>query len=86
MEAKPKLAEFAAAAGISISYASQLLSEHPKKRRDPSQALAITIYRRTGRKFGPIAHLSDADIAALERIAAKTPPRTPAADAGRAAA
>lgn len=54
--------KFAEAAGISVPYASQLL----KGRREPSQSLAIRIFRRTGRKFGPIANLSDDVIAALE--------------------
>lgn len=51
-------------AGISKSYASEILSAA----RTPSRPLAITIFRRTGRKFGPIAGLSDEDIATLERI------------------
>lgn len=55
--------KFAEAAGISIPYASQLLSG----KRVPSQTLAIQIFRRTGRKFGPIASLSDEVIGHLER-------------------
>ena len=64
MEHPTSPSEFAAAAGISIPYASQILNN----RREPSRPLAITIFRRTGRKFGPIAGLSDEDIATLERI------------------
>lgn len=55
---------FAATAGISVPYASQLLSGA----RVPSRPLAISIFQRTGRKFGPIAQLSDEDIATLARI------------------
>ena len=61
--------KFAEAAGISIPYACQLLSG----KRKPSQSLAISIFRRTGRKFGPIANLSDetiAEIAEAQGIAA----------------
>lgn len=64
MDAPLKPTEFAKAAGISVSYASEILSTA----RTPSRPLAITIFRRTGRKFGPIAGLSDEDIATLERI------------------
>lgn len=66
MEQATSPSEFAAAAGISIPYASQLLNN----KRSPSRPLAISIYRKTGRKFGPIAGLSDADIDTLERIEA----------------
>lgn len=55
--------KFAEAAGISIPYASQLLAG----KRTPSQALAIQIFRRTGRKFDPIANYSDETIAEIER-------------------
>lgn len=54
--------KFAEAAGISVPYASQLLSG----KREPSQGLAIRIFRRTGRKLGPIANFSDEVIAVLE--------------------
>ena len=64
MEQATSPSEFAAAAGISIPYASQILNN----KREPSRPLAITIFRRTGRKFGPIVGLSDEDIATLERI------------------
>jgi len=53
-----------AATGISLPYASQIISG----KRAPSRPLAIRLYRMTGRKFGPIAHLSEDDIAVLERI------------------
>lgn len=58
--------EFAAAVGISVPYASQILNGQ----RDPSRALAITIFRRTGQKLGPIAGASDDDIEMLARFEA----------------
>lgn len=64
MEREPSPSEFAAATGISIPYASQLLNN----KRQPSRPLAISIYRKTGRKLGPIADLSEEDIDTLERI------------------
>lgn len=55
---------FAAQAGISVPYASQLLSGA----RVPSRSLAIAIFQKTGRKFGPVSDLTDDDIATLARI------------------
>lgn len=57
---------FAAATGISVPYASQILSG----KREPSRPLAIQIYRKTGRRFPPIIDLSEEDIDTLERIEA----------------
>lgn len=37
-------------------------------RRVPSPKLAVQIYRITGEKFGPIAGLSEAEIAVLEKM------------------
>lgn len=64
MQESIKTSELASVVGISMSYASEILSA----KRAPSRSLAIAIYRKTGRKFGPIAGLSDADIDTLERI------------------
>lgn len=55
---------FAAAMGISVPYASQILNGH----REPSQSLAITIFRKTGKKLGPLAHATDAEIDMLESL------------------
>lgn len=55
--------DFAKAAGISVPYASQILNG-----RAPSIATAISIYRKTGRKLGPIADASDEDIEATARV------------------
>lgn len=58
------LTDFADEAGISVSYASEIV----RGKRTPSRSLAISIYRKTGRKFGPISALPDTDIDTLERI------------------
>ena len=52
------------AAGISHSYAFMILSGD----RTPGERLAITIFRKTGHKLGPIEKLSDEQIEALEQI------------------
>lgn len=52
------------AIGVSVPYASQLLSGE----RTPPISTAIRIYRATARKFGPIAHATDAEIDTLERF------------------
>jgi len=52
------------ATGISLPYASQILSgARPWTRR-----LAIEVYRKTGVKAGPIARATDDEIAVLERF------------------
>jgi transcriptional regulator with XRE-family HTH domain len=51
------------AAGVSKSYACEILSG----KRKPSPALACRIYRALGHRFEPIAHMTDDEIAALER-------------------
>jgi transcriptional regulator with XRE-family HTH domain len=56
--------EFAASAGISVPYASEILSG----KRTPSTRLAIDIFKRTGRRFGSVVSASDDDIAALDRL------------------
>lgn len=61
---KPKTSELAKLADISKSYASEILSG----KRAPARALAIHIMRKTGWRHERIADLTDADIAALERI------------------
>jgi transcriptional regulator with XRE-family HTH domain len=56
--------ELCAATGISQSYASMILGGT----RTPALPLAIKIYRKLGRKLGPIAKASEADIEVLERL------------------
>lgn len=53
-----------------MAYASQLLNG----KRTPSRALAFSIFERTGRKFGPLASLSDDDVRTLARIEATIAP------------
>ena len=54
--------------GISLPYASQLLSGA----RGLSRERAILIYRATGHRIGPIRDATDADIAVLERFEDRT--------------
>jgi transcriptional regulator with XRE-family HTH domain len=56
--------EFAAKAGISVSYASEILSGA----RTPSLTLAISIFQKTGRKFGPISEATDEQIATMAEV------------------
>lgn len=51
-------------AGISKGYASDLLAGNKK----PSPAMAVRIFRLAGLKLGPIADLTDAEIAVLEKM------------------
>jgi transcriptional regulator with XRE-family HTH domain len=64
MDTAPTPTEFASKAGISVPYASELLSG----KRTPSTRLAIDIFRRTGRRFGSIVGATDAEIDALDRL------------------
>ena len=52
------------AVNISSSYASMILSGE----RKPPVPLAIQIFRKTGRKLGPLAGHSDDDIEAAARL------------------
>lgn len=56
--------ELADKAGISKSYASEILSGA----RDPSRPLAIHIFRKAGWKHPLIADLTDAHLEMLEEI------------------
>lgn len=51
-------------AGISKGYASDLLAGNKK----PSPSMAVRIFRATGLKLGPVAGLTDDEIALLEKI------------------
>jgi transcriptional regulator with XRE-family HTH domain len=64
MSDEPKTTEFAAQAGISMGYASMIL----RGKRVPPLTTAISIFRKTGRKFGPIATATDEDIEVMERV------------------
>ncbi len=58
-------------AGISVPYASQILSG----KRSPARPLAIHIFRHTGWKHDSITSLTDAQIAMLEEVEPWTPPK-----------
>ncbi len=54
----------AARAGISISYASQIIGG----KRTPARPLAIHIFRKTGWAHDLIAHLTEEQMATLEAV------------------
>ena len=64
MSDKPGTTELATVAGISKSYASEILNDQ----RAPSRPLAIHIYRKTGWKHSAIAELTDEQMEMLEQI------------------
>lgn len=66
MSEAPATGELADKAGISKSYASEILSG--KRDRAPSRPLAIHIYRQTGWRHPLIADLTDDQIATLEAV------------------
>lgn len=59
------------AAGISVPYASQLLSDDPKQRRAPSRDMALKIYEATGVQLGFLSNLSPADAATMLELEKK---------------
>lgn len=75
MEHAPKTGELAAAARISKSYASEIVN----RKRDPSWALAIHIYRQTGWRHPSIADLTAEQVDTLESIEPWRPTDTQAA-------
>lgn len=56
--------EFSKAMGISVPYASQILSAQ----RSPSKKLAVRIYRITGWRHETLANFADEDLNVLERL------------------
>lgn len=64
-----KLTDFAAKAGISISYASQLLSKDLSKRRVPTVEMALMIYKKTGVKLGLLSAATDTEARSVIRMA-----------------
>jgi transcriptional regulator with XRE-family HTH domain len=60
---KLKPSTLAEAIGVSLPYASQILSG----KRPPQVPMAIRIFRATGHKLGPITAASDEEIANLEQ-------------------
>jgi hypothetical protein len=77
---KPRVTDLAASAGISKTYASDILAT----KQPPSRPLAIHIFRTTGWRHPLIADLSDEQLAMLESIepwkpvADRPTPETPA--------
>lgn len=65
---KGGLAEFSQQAGISISFASQIIN----RRRVPTVGMTLAIYAKTGKKFGLIEGATREEIAALKRMAKRT--------------
>jgi DNA-binding transcriptional regulator YdaS (Cro superfamily) len=61
---KLKPTALAKAIGVSVPYASQLLSGT----RTPPVPTAISIFRKTGLKLGPIAQATPEEIDVLERF------------------
>lgn len=60
--------ELAEKAGISIPYASQLLSG---ERKGSSLSMAYRIYDATGLQFGPLVNLTATDIEAMRKLVEK---------------
>lgn len=76
MSETPTTSELSAAAGISMGYASDILSG---KRPSLGRPLAIHIYRKTGWKHQSITGLTEEQIATLEEIEPWSPPQANAA-------
>ena len=64
MQRTPGTMELAEKAGISKSYASEIVNDQ----RRPSRPLAIHIFRKTGWRHAVIASLTDAQIETLEAV------------------
>lgn len=64
MNASPDIALLLREIGVNRSYAWQIAND----KRQPSQKLAVRIFRETGLKLGPVTDLSEADIAVLEKM------------------
>ena len=75
MQDAPSYADLAVAAGISRSYAHEIV----KNARKPSASLAVHIFRATGWKHSTIAPLSDEQIATLEAMYPYSPSQQAAA-------
>lgn len=71
MVTAPDTAELARAAGISKSYASEIVND----KRSPSRPLAIHIFRKTKWRHPVIAELTDEQMAMLEQIEPWSSPR-----------
>lgn len=59
--------ELAAATGISIPYANQIVNGE----RKPSRAMAFLIYDKTGERFGHLSNLTDREIELQRQLDSK---------------
>lgn len=75
MDVAPRPVALAKDAGISVPYASQILSGT----RTPARSLAIHIFRKTGWKHPLIAELTDEQLSTLEQIEPWSPRESAAA-------
>lgn len=66
------LALFAKAAKISVSYASEVTSQDPTKRKKPSLKVALKIHKNCGRKFGLLEGATDEEVEAVKTMAIRT--------------
>ena len=66
----PQTADLSSAAGISLSYASEIANG----KRQPSRPLAIHIFRKTGWRHDILADLTDEQMTMLEQIEPWSPP------------
>ena len=64
MQTAPRTSVLATAAGISMSYASEIVNGI----RTPSRKLSVRIYRQTGWKPSNILQLSEAEIDMLAKL------------------
>jgi transcriptional regulator with XRE-family HTH domain len=71
MAEKPGTMELARAAGISKSYASEILNDELDKA--PSRSLAIHIYRKLGWRHPIIAEITEEQMSVLEQVEPWTP-------------
>lgn len=71
MVEKPGTMELARAAGISKSYASEILNDESDKA--PSRSLAIHIYRKLNWRHSSIADLTEEQMRVLEQVDPWTP-------------
>jgi hypothetical protein len=54
-----------------LSYATQILSDDPEQRREPSRGTALKIFDRTGLQFGFLSNLSAEDAATMLELEKK---------------
>lgn len=65
---KPSIKDLMAAAGISKSYACEILGTENTDPKAPSRPLAIRIYRELGWRHDSIADLTDEQMTVLEEL------------------